>query len=265
MPKTRVNDIELYYEIHGAGDPLVLIAGLGYGRWSWFKQVPAFSQKYQVIVFDNRGVGGSDKPDAEYSIKMLADDTAALLKNLGLTRAHILGASMGGFIAQQLAVDYPAVVRSLILCCTCFGGKNSVPASVNTWKTLLDVEGLRPEEIVRRGHGFAYSADYVRQHPNEMDQLIALQLANSVPRYAWLRQFWAGAKFDLEARVAEIKAPALIMTGTEDQLVPPENSKQLAAKIINARLATIPGAGHVFFIERAEEFNKAAMDFLATL
>jgi pimeloyl-ACP methyl ester carboxylesterase len=263
MPKTRVNDIELYYEIHGAGDPLVLITGLGYGIWSWFKQIPAFAQKYQVVVFDNRGVGGSDKPDCEYSIKMLADDAYALLKNLGLARAHVLGASMGGFIAQQLALDHPELVKSLILCCTSFGGKNSVLAPWGTWKPLLEIEGLGPDEIIRRGHGLAYSADYAQHHPDEMDNLVKLQLANSVPRYAWLRQFWAGAKFDLESRVAEIKAPTLIMTGSEDLLVPSENSKLLEAKIAGARRATIAGAGHVVFIERAEEFNKIVLDFLS--
>ena len=114
MPTVRVGDINMYYEIHGKGEPLLLIMGLGSDLTSWIFQIPEFSKKYRVIAFDNRGVGRSDAPDVPYSTAMMADDTTGLLDALGIERAHILGLSMGGFIAQELALKYPQRVKSLI-------------------------------------------------------------------------------------------------------------------------------------------------------
>jgi pimeloyl-ACP methyl ester carboxylesterase len=118
----EVNDISLYYEMHGSGAPLVLIAGLGYASWLWWKQVPALSRHFTVITLDNRGVGQSDKPDIPYSIPLYASDTVGLLSALGIEQAAIFGVSMGGFIAQEIAMSYPQRVRALILGCTSFGG-----------------------------------------------------------------------------------------------------------------------------------------------
>ena len=100
--KIKIDDIDVYYEIHGEGEPLLLVEGLGYSTWMWFKQIPNFSREYQVIVFDNRGVGNTDKPDIEYTIEMMADDAAGLLRALDIESAHVLGVSMGGFIAQEM-------------------------------------------------------------------------------------------------------------------------------------------------------------------
>ncbi|MDW8329774.1 MAG: alpha/beta fold hydrolase, partial [Candidatus Bipolaricaulota bacterium] len=104
MPKVRANGIQLYYEAHGTGEPLLLIAGIGYGTWLWFKQIPALAPHYHLIAFDNRGAGRSDKPDEEYTVALLAQDAYELLRALGISRAHIFGVSLGGFIAQQLAL-----------------------------------------------------------------------------------------------------------------------------------------------------------------
>lgn len=109
MAKIKVNDIDMYYEIHGEGEPLVLIEGLGYSTWMWCKQVEELSKKFKVIIFDNRGVGETDKPDMEYSIEMFADDLADLLSKLEIKKAHILGVSMGGFVAQEFAIKYPCM------------------------------------------------------------------------------------------------------------------------------------------------------------
>ena len=127
MSQVLVNGVKLYYEIHGTGEPLLLIEGLGYASWSWFRQIEVLSDSYGVVCFDNRGVGKSDKPDIPYSIELMADDVARLLESLSIEKAHILGVSMGGYIAQKLAINYPQKVKSLVLGCTSFGGSQSIP------------------------------------------------------------------------------------------------------------------------------------------
>src|SRR5690606_15659298 len=139
MPKARSNGIELYYEIHGSGKPLILIAGLGYSHWQWHKMIPLLAEHFQVITFDNRGVGQSEKPAGPYTAQMLAQDTIGLLDELNLEKAVIAGHSMGGFIAQSIALDFPQRVEKLILCSTNFGGPNHVPVTPEAMKVLTDV------------------------------------------------------------------------------------------------------------------------------
>lgn len=116
MPKINVGGVQLYYEIHGDGDPLVLVPGFRTGPWLWFKQVETFARKFRTIVFDPRGIGESDKPEASMTIKTMADDLAGLLSALAIDRAHLLGASFGGFVAQEFAIAHPQMIRSLVLC-----------------------------------------------------------------------------------------------------------------------------------------------------
>lgn len=261
LGKVRVGDIDIHYEIHGSGEPLVLIEGLGYAAWMWFKQVPELSKHFQVIIFDNRGVGNTDKPDMEYSIKMFADDTAGLLKALGIPRAHILGVSMGGFIAQEFALAYPEMAKKLILCSTSFGGPHMIPIPQRTLQIMAQ-GGQTAEETFRIGLSVAVGGDYLQKKADEMEMIIGWRLANIQPRYAYMRQFHAGAGFDAEERVGRIMAPTLVMAGEDDQVVPAENARLLAEKIAGARLELFPGAGHLFFIEKAAEFNRKVLDFL---
>src|SRR5512138_2197033 len=138
MPRITANGIELYYELHGTGEPLVLISGIGYSLWQWHKMVPFLERHFQAITFDNRGIGQSDKPAGPYSAQMLAADTAGLLDTLGIEKAIVMGHSMGGFIAQALALDFPARVDKLILCSTNFGGPRHVPVTPEAMKVLTD-------------------------------------------------------------------------------------------------------------------------------
>jgi pimeloyl-ACP methyl ester carboxylesterase len=131
MPITTANGIDLYYEVHGEGEPLLLIMGLSLSSKSWFRTIPALSKQYKVIVFDNRGVGVSGKPNSPYSIELMADDAKAVLDAAGVESAHIYGISMGGMIAQRLALKYPEVIRSLILGCTTSGGEKHVQPSID--------------------------------------------------------------------------------------------------------------------------------------
>jgi len=137
MPTTNANGINLYYEVYGQGEPLLLIMGLSLNSKSWFRTLPALSEHYQVIIFDNRGVGLSDKPNTPYSIELMAEDARAVLDAAGVETAHVYGISMGGMIAQKLAIKYPERIRSLILGCTTSGGVNHVQPGADVSLLML--------------------------------------------------------------------------------------------------------------------------------
>ncbi|HEV7844394.1 MAG TPA: alpha/beta hydrolase [Pyrinomonadaceae bacterium] len=262
MPKIVAGDIELYYEQHGAGVPLVLIPGFGTGLWIWFKQLPAFSKEFRTIIFDPRGISRSDAPDAPVTIRTIADDVAALLRALRIESAHILGASFGGFVAQELALGFPEMTRSLTLCCTSFGGPHHVPPSLETLQALASTKGLNTEERVRENLLLAFSPEFVERNRQEVEKVIELRAQNFVPEYAYLHQLQAALDFNAEDRVSEITAPTLVLTGDADIIVPVDNSRNLAARIAGARLVTIKGGSHTFFIEQADEFNAAIIKFI---
>ncbi len=262
MPKLQVGDIQLNYEIHGQGDPLVLIPGFRTGLWLWFKQVETFSQKYRTIVFDPRGIGGSSALTGPISVRSLADDLADLLNALGVEQAHILGASFGGFVAQEFALAYPQMTRSLTLCCTSFGGPRHLLPPVSILQAMAAIEGLNTEEMTRNNFKFAFAPAFIDERPRELEQVVTLRLSNPVSDQTHFAQLQAAATFDAEARVAEIKSPTLVITGDQDTLVPPDNSQNLALQIPGARLVVIPGGSHMFFIEQAEKFNQAVIKFI---
>lgn len=279
----KVNGIDLYYEIHGSGEPLLLIEGLGYSAWMWYKQIPVFSRRYQVILFDNRGAGNTDKPDSEYSIEIMADDASGLLRTLGIGQAHVLGISLGGFIAQELALRHPDLVKSLSLVSTNSGpGKRALRNSQHMngifklWGILpgtfemggkasvpLGFEyGITREDRIRYGLSLAFTPDYYRQNPEEIDRIVSWRLENPQPGYAWTRQLMAGMNFDSSERARDIHAPALVINGAEDRIVTPESARELARIIPDSRYVEIEGSGHLLFIERSDEFNEIVMGFL---
>lgn len=279
----KVNGIDLYYEIHGSGEPLLLIEGLGYSAWMWYKQIPVFSQRYQVILFDNRGAGNTDKPDSEYSIEIMADDASGLLRTLGIGQAHVLGISLGGFIAQELALRHPDLVKSLSLVSTNSGpGKRALRNSQHMngifklWGILpgtfemggkasvpLGFEyGITKEDRIRYGLSLAFTPDYYRQNPEEIDRIVSWRLENPQPGYAWTRQLMAGMNFDSSERAQDIHAPALVLNGAEDRIVTPESARELARGIPDSRYVEIEGSGHLLFIERSDEFNETIISFL---
>ncbi len=263
MPRTRIHEIELYYETYGAGEPLLLVAGLGFGAWSWFRQIPDLSQHFRVIAFDNRGAGLSEKPDCEYSIEMMAEDAMAVLRALNVTRAHVLGHSMGGYIAQELALRHPDVVSKLILVSTSFGGKNAVLMSPETAAQMRsELEAEDRETALRRGLSLRFSDRFLAEYPEIVEEFLARRKAHLPPAYAWQRQFAACLRFETESRLNALRIPTLIVTGSDDPIVPAENSLRLARVIPTARVMILPGARHLVFIERAEEFNRLVIEFL---
>jgi pimeloyl-ACP methyl ester carboxylesterase len=228
----------------------------------WFRQIPALSEHFQVIAFDNRGAGRSDKPVMEYSMRLFADDTAGLMKALDISKAHILGISMGGYLAQELALNYPAKVKSLVLGCTGCGGDRAVIMSPERMEKFTANKGLTPEEILRKDMDIYFSDDYVDQHPEKIKEFVEISMRHYQPADAFLRQFDACLRHDTGDRLNQLLAPTLIMTGDDDPLVPPQNSHILKDLIPGADLSVFAGGRHCFFIETADQFNKKAVDFL---
>ena len=261
MPKIIINDCNIYYEIHGQGDPLVLIMGLRRNVAWWYRQLPLLAQHFQVIVFDTRGAGRSDKPVMEYSIRLFAEDTAGLMDALELQSADILGYSMGGYIAQELALNYPDKVKSLVLASTGCGGDRAVLTSPDRLDKFQANAGLKPEEILRKDMDIYFSDEFVEHHPHDVEEFIEISLRHYQPADAFFRQFDACQRHDTVDRLKRISVPTLIMTGDDDPLVPPENSHVLKELIPHAELFILPGGHHCVIVEKADQFNQKVIDF----
>ena len=265
MPRVRANGIELYYESYGSGKPLVLISGIGYTLWQWHRMVPFLTQHFQVITFDNRGVGQSDKPEGPYTAQMLAADTAGLLDALGFEKAVVMGHSMGGFVAQALALDFPQKVEKLILCSTNFGGPRHIPVTPEAMKVLTDVSS---DPLTRFKNGLAVSTapGWAEQNPMIIEEWVKWRVANPIEPSAYQAQLAIGLGLlpeaaALEDKLHRLSIPTLILFGAHDKVVPPENASLLGEKIANSKVVIFPDAGHFFPIEIPEAASKAVIDF----
>jgi len=261
MPKQDVNGIEIYYETHGQGEPLVLIMGLRRNVGWWYRQIFTLSKHFKILVFDNRGAGRTDKPKMDYSIQLFADDTAGLMETLRIREANILGVSMGGYIAQELALNYPGRVKRLVLACTGPGGEKAVPASPERLKKFTANEGLTPEDILKKDMDIYFSDEYFAKNQEKLEEFIKISLRYYQPLDAFERQFAACLRHDTVNRLSRIDVPTLILTGDDDPLVPPENSKILSALIPRSELVFFPGKRHCFFIEEPDRFNQMVIGF----
>ena len=265
MATAKVGDINIYYEIHGRGEPLVLIYGYAGHSGLWFRQIPVLSKNYQVIAFDNRGMGRSDKPDIPYTMAMMARDTSGLLDAIGIDTAHIFGISMGGMIAQHFALDYPQRVTSLVLGCTYCGGVRSVPPKPEALAAFADfgrIKEMTPEQFVRQLMPFLFSREFMDRNPDIVDLTVAKQCEYPIPLHGLVRQAEAIMGHDTYDLLPSMKLPTLVIAGDNDGLIPFENSRILASRISKSESVTVNGAGHLFFVENAQESNKAVLSFL---
>jgi len=284
MPRVTRDGVSLYYEYDtGEGDreTVVFIEGLGVGRWLWAFQRDAVGERFDVLLPDNRGSGQSEAalPPliprlprslrlllftklAGYSIEGLTADLEAVLADAGVEDVHVVGASMGGMIAQQYALDYDRA-RSLALLCTTHGGPEAAPIPDETLETIFNVpEDADERETMRHRMGPAISDDLAETDPELVEQILDWRLDQDAGEAARESQAAAGANFDVSDRVAEVDLPTLILHGTADRVVPVENGKLLAAKIPNSRLELIDGGSHLFMIEDAETITDHLLDFL---
>jgi 3-oxoadipate enol-lactonase len=257
MPVTITENTSIDYDINGEGSPLLLISGLGFGRWGWFKQVPAFSRHFRTITFDARG-----ERRLENGVGDLVRDVVWLLDHLGVKKAHVLGTSLGGFVGQELALLRPDLVDRLVLVCTSYGGRGPESMSVQALSDMLGWGSLTPEGVVRRGLETATSETYRAEHGDEFEQIVRWRLADSPSDAAYYEQARAGAGFDLSRDVGHITSPTLVIHGAEDRYVPVANAAALAGAIPGAKLRVLDNAGHLVFIERFADVNREAVSFL---
>ena len=262
MPKARINGIDLYFETHGQGEPVLMIKGLGHSSKFWFFQIPEFEKRFKSIIYDNRGVGNSDKPKEPYTIADEALDAIGLLDLLGVERAHVIGCSRGGYIAQELAINHSSRVDKLVLLVTHAGGPEYLDVTGEIWADLLDVAGLSMEEIFRKGVKYLTTEEFFRSRPDLVDRMVAMRMENPQPAHSFKLQFDSAVAFNATDRVGRIEAPTLVVAGRHDRVVPLELCEKLARSIPGAELKVVENASHMVFIEQPEEVNRAIVDFL---
>ncbi|MCS6925720.1 MAG: alpha/beta hydrolase [Candidatus Binatia bacterium] len=265
MRRARVNGVELVYELHGTGEPLVLIHGAQGDRSMFFGLTPVFAQRFRVLTFDQRGSGESEKPDMAYSIALLADDTAALMDHVGFASAHVIGVSMGGMIAQELALRHPHKVRSLVLGCTTPGGPHAVRLGGEAFARAYAAVPLSPEERGRALAEAAFTKGYIEKHPEVIAELVEARRQRPLDPEALARRLQAAHAHDTYDRLPQIACPTLVITGKDDALISWENSRLLAERIPGATLVVLAPAGHVFWVEQAERAQSAILSFLSAL
>lgn len=266
MPKTHANGIDIYYEVDGSGAPLILIAGLGYDSWMWHKMVPGLAAHFQVVVFDNRGAGKTDKPAGPYTAQMLADDTAGLMDGLGIARAHVMGHSMGGFVAQAMALDYPDRIDNLVLSATTFGGPRHIPVTPEALAVLTDTTA-DPIERLRRGIVISCTPGFAEEHPEVVEEWVAYRISNPIDLAGYQAQLAIGMGLMAEAacfehRLKNVRARTLIMFGADDKVVPPGNAELLAREIPHHKVVILPKAGHFYPFDAADAAVAAVVEFL---
>lgn len=266
MPTTQVGSHTVYYEDCGSGHPLLLLTGLGSSRLGWWKQIEPFSRKFRVINMDNRDAGDSALGTGAYRIADMAEDTAGVIQNLKLEPTHVVGISMGGMIAQELAIRHPESVDRLVLVSTTAGGASNVNPRPEIAALLARSPGEDPETRVRRTYTLISGPGYMAAHPEDLDQIWRNALAKPMSLESYQRQLGACMVHNTQGtadRLAQIAAPALVIHGDYDPLIPYANGKYLAEHIKTARLVTLPGVGHLTPIEAAEQFNREVLEFLS--
>jgi pimeloyl-ACP methyl ester carboxylesterase len=259
MPYVESNGARIYWEERGSGEPLLMIMGLGYSLEMWGRVVPALAEHYRVIVFDNRGVGRSDVPPGPYTIAGMAADAEAVMRAAGLERAHVLGVSMGGMIAQEFTLQYPERVHSLVLGCTAFGGPHAVPARPLVIAILFARATMGAEQAVRAMVPYIYDAGTPRER---IEEDLALRRQTLPTAEGYMAQVMAVMSWSSYDRLPAVSAPTLVIHGATDELVPPGNGKLIAERIAGAELVILPSASHIYFTDQPEASMNATLAFL---
>lgn len=264
MPTVRINDINLYYEVSGAGDPLILIRGLGSNADHWYCKVPAFSEHFKVITFDNRGIARSGSSRAPLTMALMAADVIGLMDFLKISRAHLFGISMGGMIAQHIAIQHPLRVAGLVLGCTNCGGDHVVrmPGAAT---------GVRPEALYSGKPDAAETAlkilfadATIAEKPEICERYLATSARHPPDTEILEQQRQAIQAHDTWQDLPRIQAPTLILTGDQDRLIPADNARLLLQRIPKAKLEVISDGGHQFAVEKPGITNKIVVEFLKT-
>jgi 3-oxoadipate enol-lactonase len=264
MATARNGSVELYWESTGAGAPVLLVMGLGMTATGWWRTVPALAESFRVVSFDNRGVGRSGRPSGPYTVAHMADDAAAVLDSADEERAHVYGVSLGGMIAQELALRHPRRVASLVLGATTPGGAGAAPPDGATLAFFRRRAQMPAEEAVWASVPYNYGRATRRHHAQRIADDIEQRLRFPIEPRPYAAQLGAALGHDTLGRLAQLSAPTLVVHGEEDRMVPPDNARILARAIRGARLELWPAAGHLYFTDRPE-VDRSVARFLSAL
>lgn len=263
MAIAKCGDLNLEYYDEGEGPPLLMIRGLGAQCTTWGEAfLDPLREHFGVIRFSNRGTGLSDKPSDPVSVKMLADDGVALLDSLGVERAHVFGVSLGGMIAQELALNHPRRVDRLVLGCTFCGGDKCVRAAPEVLALLAPTPGITAEEMIRRTRPTLITERTMREKEEFLEEMLRLDVETPTPRETAINQMSAVGAFDTYERLPAIEAPTLVLHGDSDVLIPTENARILHKRIPGSTLEIVPEAGHMFFWDHPERTAEILASFL---
>ncbi len=267
MPYLQLKDSEIYYAAHGGGPPFLFCSVTGLDHQAWkFHQIPEFSRDHRVIVFDYRGTGKSSKTVQKYSIKMFTDDAAALLDHLNVEQAIVCGHSMGGVVAQLLALNYPQKVKKLILASSgaAHPGAPGIPLGMCRDMVLKGFEGYIREHTIETG----WTKEFVRAHPDLIETFLRVRMSGIAPLENYLHFVLARQEHDHTERLKEIKAPTLVLVGDDENHGAADRTHwaaahHLAKEIPNAKLVVLKGEGHHYLATRPEAAHEAIRNFIA--
>jgi 3-oxoadipate enol-lactonase len=266
MPLAKINGIEIYYEVHGSGRPMVFLSETACDGEVWkINQVPEFSRDHRVIIHDYRGTGQSSKPSIDYTTSMFAEDVVALMDDLGAADAIIVGHSMGGRVAQLLALDHPEKVHKLVLASTGAHYPQTKGLPLKICKEMIEwgYEKYEREHTILVG----WTEEYVKNHPEKIDRYLKVRMHNLCPVEFYLRHLIARQSHDTSKRLKEIKQPALILVGEGDRNMTSEinhrmSSEVLAKGIPNSRLVVLPNERHSYFFSNPDEAHRVIREFI---
>jgi len=253
---------ELRGTLHRRRPWLVMIQGMGLDRLGWQPVLGTLGRHFRLVLVDNRGFGSSSRTDGSFSVADMAGDVVAVLDAAGIRRAHVMGASLGGMVAQELAIAHPERVDGLILACTAPGWPSAYPMPAASVRMLAATAALTAEAALRRHTENALSARTVRDHPELASRLIEIQRSRPAGAAALSAQAAAGARYAGRLRQRRIRARTLVLQGGADTVVDPRNARLLADLIPGAELVIFPELGHLLFWEDPDGFADATASFL---
>ncbi len=261
MPFIENQGARIYWDERSVGEPVLLIMGLGYPSDMWWRTRPVLDGRFQTIVLDNRGSGRSDVPPGPYPIALMAADAVAVLEAAGVESAHVFGISMGGMIAQELALQNPKRVRSLILGCTAAGGPTAVRAEPEVTELLMNRGSMTPEQAALAAIPYIYDRDTPR---DRIDEDLAIRGPWFPRPEGYAAQLQGILAWEAYSRLPELKVATLVIHGETDRLVRLENGQLIAARIPGAKLVKLPNASHIFPTDQSAACHAAILEFLAS-
>jgi pimeloyl-ACP methyl ester carboxylesterase len=264
MPTVLSNGIRLYYEKHGRGQPLLLIAGVGQGVLFWrLTLLPLLTPYYEVILFDNRGMGDSENPADPFTVEIMAEDTRGLMRGLGLNEVAIIGHSLGGAIGFELAKHSPEQVKKLVMMSALYPGPQAVPPSPRALEVLTSREGDL-FELIQRGIRIATAPEFEVRNPHRFSAMVRLNLERTQSAEMYLKQSQAGLFYLMCDRFADttLTTPTLLLYGEDDEVTPAANGVLIQEKIAASQLIRIPKAGHLLPLEQTAACVQAIRAFI---